>query len=334
MDDQVIVSHADSLSHAEIETQLQDGPGVLIVRGAYQDNSLLDVVADHFYKRIQREGGHAADHFAAGSNQRLWNSLNKLAEDAPQLFADYYGNEWLHVVSEAWLGPLYQITAQVNVVVPGGSPQTGHRDYHLGFYPESLVRKMPDLIRQASTKMTLQGAIIHCDVPTEMGPTKLLLGSQKDPDGYLTYRRAEEQTRFERECSQIPFKKGDLVFFNPSIFHAAGGNNTSAPRLVNLLQVSTALAKPMEHIDFIGLVKHVYPHLLDQTDEALVARAIRALVDAYPFPSNLDRDPPSDDWLGELETSWLLEAWRVKEAPEVVIAAYIERREKRIYNTP
>ena len=66
MDDQVIVSHADSLSHAEIETQLQDGPGVLIVRGAYQDNSLLDVVTDHFYKRIQREGGHAADHFAAG----------------------------------------------------------------------------------------------------------------------------------------------------------------------------------------------------------------------------------------------------------------------------
>ena len=73
------------------------------------------------------------------------------------------------------------------MVVPGGSPQTGHRDYHLGFYPESLVKKMPNLIRQASTKMTLQGAIIHCDVPTEMGPTKLLLGSQNDPDGYLTY---------------------------------------------------------------------------------------------------------------------------------------------------
>ena len=70
--------------------------------------------------------------------------------------------------------------------------------------------------------MTLQGAIIHCDVPTEMGPTKLLLGSQKDPDGYLTYRRAEEQTRFEQECSQIPFKKGDLVFFNPSIFQPPG----------------------------------------------------------------------------------------------------------------
>jgi hypothetical protein len=61
----------------------------------------------------------------------------------------------------------------------------------------------------------------------------------------------------------------------------------------------------MEHIDFVGLVKHVYPHLLNQTDEALVARATSALVDAYPFPSNLDRDPPSDNWLGKLETGSL-----------------------------
>ena len=41
MDDQVIVSHADSLSHAEIETQLQDGPGVLIVRGRIKTIPLL-----------------------------------------------------------------------------------------------------------------------------------------------------------------------------------------------------------------------------------------------------------------------------------------------------
>ena len=206
MDDQVIVSHADSLSHAEIETQLQDGPGVLIVRGAYQDNTLGCGCGPLLQTNAEGRRTRSRS-FCCRLKSTTLNSLNKLAEDAPQLFADYYGNEWLHVVSEAWLGPLYQITAQVNVVVPGGSPQTGHRDYHLGFYPESLVRKMPELVIQASTKMTLQGAIIHLDVPTEMGPTKLLLGSQKDPDGYLTYRQAEEQARFERECSQIPFKK-------------------------------------------------------------------------------------------------------------------------------
>ena len=30
---------------------------------------------------------------------------------------------------EAWLGPGYQITAQTNVVKPGGKPQQPHRDY-------------------------------------------------------------------------------------------------------------------------------------------------------------------------------------------------------------
>lgn len=333
MDDQIVIHHDQNVSVDEIQERLENGAGALIIRGAYQDLALLDSVSDAFSERIQSEGNHAADHFASGSNRRLWNALNKLAEDAPHLFAEYYGNEWLHRVSEAWLGPLYQITAQVNVVVPGGAPQTGHRDYHLGFYPESLVAEMPDLIRRASSKLTLQGAIIHCDVPVEMGPTKLLLGSQNDSDGYLTYRRPEEQERFEREFSQIPFKKGDLVFFNPSIFHAAGGNQTSNPRLVNLLQISSALAKPMEYLDFPALVRFVYPHLLNNTDRNLVSRAIRAMVDAYPFPSNLDLDPPSDDWLGELETTWLLKAWETKRSPSEVLSDYTNRRNRRVYSS-
>lgn len=329
----LVISRDDCLDLKEIEERIDNGPGVLIVREAYKDHSLLDAVSSTFLARIENEADNGADHFASGSNRRLWNALNKLAEDAPHLFAEYYGNEWLHRVSEAWLGPLYQITAQVNVVVPGGAPQTGHRDYHLGFYPESLVAEMPDLIRQASSRLTLQGAIIHCDVPVEMGPTKLLLGSQNDCDGYLTYRQPEEQERFEREFSQIPFKKGDLVFFNPSIFHAAGGNKTSNPRLVNLLQISSALAKPMEHLDFPALVRFVYPHLLNNTDRNLVSRAIRAMVDAYPFPSNLDLDPPSNDWLGELETTWLLKAWETKRSPPEVLSDYTNRRNRRVYRS-
>lgn len=33
------------------------------------------------------------------------------------------------LVSEAWLGPGYQITAQTNIVKPGGKAQQPHRDY-------------------------------------------------------------------------------------------------------------------------------------------------------------------------------------------------------------
>jgi len=333
MDDQLVIQHTEDISSQDIHERLENGPGALIIRGAYQDASLLDAVSNTFFARIKREDNCSADHFASGSNQRLWNAINKLAEDAPQLFADYYGNEWLHRVSEAWLGPLYQITAQVNVVVPGGAPQTGHRDYHLGFYPESLVAEMPDPICRASAHLTLQGAIIHCDVPVEMGPTKLLLGSQSDPDGYYSYRQAGEQERFERDHSQIPFKKGDLIFFNPRIFHAAGGNRTPNPRLVNLLQISSALAKPMEHLDFVGLVRQVYPHLLNRSDRNLVARTICTMVDSYPFPSNLDLDPPGDDWLGELEANWLFNAWNLKKTADEVLADYEARRVRRYYHT-
>ena len=49
------------------------------------------------------------------------------------MFADYYSNDILALISEAWLGPNYQVTSQVNVVNPGGAAQTAHRDYHLGF---------------------------------------------------------------------------------------------------------------------------------------------------------------------------------------------------------
>jgi hypothetical protein len=89
----------------------------------------------------------------------------------------------------------------------------------------------------------------------------------------------------------------------------------------------------MEHLDFPALVRKVYPHLLNQTDRNLVSRAIRAMVDAYPFPSNLDLDPPCDDWLGELETNWLFHAWKTKRTPSEVISDYTNRRNRRFYRS-
>ena len=39
----------------------------------------------------------------------------------PEAFVDYYANDILALVSDAWLGPGYQVTSQVNVVNPGGA---------------------------------------------------------------------------------------------------------------------------------------------------------------------------------------------------------------------
>lgn len=56
------------------------------------------------------------------------------------MYAAYYANDALALVSQAWLGPRYQVTSQVNVVNPGGAAQVPHRDYHLGFVtPDQLA---------------------------------------------------------------------------------------------------------------------------------------------------------------------------------------------------
>jgi len=68
---------------------------------------------------------------------------------------------------------------------------------------------------------------------------------------------------FNQNRSQLALKKGDAVFFNPALMHAAGENTTAdRQRLANLLQVSSAFGRVMESIDYAGLVNSVYPVLL------------------------------------------------------------------------
>ena len=95
----------------------------------------------------------------------------------------------LALVSEAWLGPGYQVTSQVNVVNPGGAAQVAHRDYHLGFMDLDAVAGLPGARAPLSPVLTLQGAVAHCDMPVETGPTLYLPHSQKYAPGYLAFHR-------------------------------------------------------------------------------------------------------------------------------------------------
>ena len=47
------------------------------------------------------------------------------------------------MAAEAWLGPAYQMTAQINRVNPGGAAQNPHRDYHLGFMTVAQAAAFP-----------------------------------------------------------------------------------------------------------------------------------------------------------------------------------------------
>ncbi|MFJ9896590.1 phytanoyl-CoA dioxygenase family protein [Streptomyces sp. NPDC091280] len=285
----------------ELVATLLDGPGIVVLKGAFPDGAVVDRASDAFRALIEEErasGAGRGDHFAEpGANDRVWNALDKMAVRAPEAFADYYANDILELVSEAWLGPAYQVTSQVNVVNPGGAAQSVHRDYHLGFLSQEQAAAYPAHVHRLSPVLTLQGAVAHCDMPVESGPTLYLPHSQKFEPGYLAWRLPRFVEYFDAHHVQLPLEKGDAAFFNPALFHAAGHNRSAGiRRMANLLQVSSAFGRAMETVDREAMANAVFPVLLRRKAEGVSAdwlrRVIAATAEGYPFPTNLDLDPP------------------------------------------
>jgi ectoine hydroxylase-related dioxygenase (phytanoyl-CoA dioxygenase family) len=285
---------------AEWARALLTGPGIVVFRSAFE-RSVVDRTSRIFEQIIASErssGQVRGDHFAKpGANDRVWSALEKLALADPDLFVSYYSNEIVALISEAWLGPAYQVTSQVNVVNPGGQAQKPHRDYHLGFLSDDAAEQYPEHVHRLSPVLTLQGAVAHCDMPTETGPTLYLPHSQKYVGGYLAWRQPDFIDYFDRHHVQLPPSAGDAVFFNPALFHAAGTNlTTTVRRMANLLQVSSAFGRAMESVDRTAMVSAVYPALVRQldagVDRRLLGNAIAATAEGYAFPTNLDSDQP------------------------------------------
>ncbi len=285
---------------AELADALLVGPGIVVFRDAF-DRDVVEAVSDVFRTIIvdERERGvGGGDHFARpGENDRVWNALEKFAMREPELFVRYYDNEVLALVCHAWLGPGYQVTSQVNVVNPGCVQQQPHRDYHLGFMPDDRAAEYPAHVHLLSPLLTLQGAVAHCDMPVETGPTMYLPHSQKYAPGYVAWRRPEFKQYFADHHVQLELSAGDAVFFNPALFHAAGTNRTSdVRRMANLLQISSALGRAMESVDRTAMVLKLYPVLLDaDMSEEAVRRVLAASAEGYPFPGDLDRNLPEGE---------------------------------------
>ena len=286
----------------ELTVALVEGPGIVVLEGAVPIGA-VDRVSEVFWDLIEAqrvEGGPAGDHFAKpGANDRLWNALEKLAVADPDAFVDYHRSDAVAVACEAWLGPRYQITEQVNVVNPGGEAQHPHRDYHMGFLTDDEAEQFPLHAHLLSPLLTLQGAIAHCDMDTATGPTMYLPHSHKYELGYLAWRRPEFIEYFAQHRVQLPLRTGDAVFFSPAMFHAAGHNRTAGVRrMANLLQVSSAFGRATETVDRARMVNAVYSSLRSQLasglDRAAAANVVAACAEGYAFPTNLDRDQPVD----------------------------------------
>lgn len=151
-------------------------------------------------------------------------------------------------------------------------------------------------------------------MPLESGPTKLLPFSQAYRPGYAAWRRDDFRALFEERYIQLPLTKGDAVFFNPALFHAAGANTSeNIHRFANLLQVSSAFGRAMETIDRDKMCKLIYPHAIKSKTEnrlsaAKLSAAIAAAAEGYSFPTNLDRDPPTNGLAPETQAAFFMRA--------------------------
>ena len=286
----------------ELSRALVEGPGIVLLESAVPA-AAVDRASEVFWDLIaaqHADGGPAGDHFAKpGANDRVWNALEKLAVSDPDAFVDYHRSDAVAVACEAWLGPRYQLTEQVNVVNPGGEAQHPHRDYHMGFLTDDEAEQFPLHAHRLSPLLTLQGAIAHCDMGTETGPTMYLPHSHKYELGYLAWRRPEFIEYFAQHRVQLPLRTGDAVFFSPAMFHAAGHNRTAdVRRMANLLQISSAFGRATEAVDRARMVNAVYPSLRSRLasglDRGAAANVVSACAEGYAFPTNLDRDQPVD----------------------------------------
>ena len=288
------------------------GAGILVIKQGVADHAVIDrasAVFDAIITEEKRAAKGGGDHFAKpGANDRIWNSLEKHCLADPANFAAYYNSHGIALASQAWLGPAYQMTAQVNRVNPGGAAQTPHRDYHLGFMSGARMAQFPAHIHAVSPTLTLQGAVAHCDMPVETGPTMLLPFSQQFFEGYLAFSRPEFQAHFAAHYVQLPLQRGDLVFFNPAVMHGAGTNHTTDRfRMVNLLQVSSAFGRAMETVNRTRMVRKLYDTLRGARGLNL-DNVIAATAEGYPFPTNLDSNPPVGGMAPKTQADYLRQA--------------------------
>ena len=323
---------------AEICEAFGDGPGVAVFKHAYEDTAIIDrasVVFDQIIEEQHRTSTGGGDHFAKpGANDRIWNSLEKHCLADPANFAEYYGNAIVALASQAWLGPSYQMTAQVNRVNPGGAAQSAHRDYHLGFQSSAVIEQFPVHVHRLSPVLTLRGAVAHCDMPLESGPTLFLPHSQTYVPGYLALKRQEFRDYFEANHIQLPLEKGDVVFFNPALFHAAGTNRSAdIKRVANLLQVSSAFGRAMETVNREKMSATLFPALKtlqDRLSPDEIANAVAACAEGYSFPTNLDRDPPLGGLAPKTQAQLMHEALKEGWSDEAFAAALAEQAQKKL----
>lgn len=270
----------------EINNTLVNGCGILVIKDVIpinvitETNKLIDNI-------LSRQIIPNNDHFS--NNLRIWNFFEKFCIQSPELFINYFKNPVFNLIFQSYMGPKYNVSSQINIVEPGSKSQIFHRDYHLGLMNYEEIKKYPLNIHKSSKNLTLQCLIAHSNINKFNGSTKLIPYSQNIENGYLDIKNDKTIKKCEENYIQLNLNVGDILFFNPAVYHAAGSNKTYHNRIGNIIQINSAFSIPMEAYNN-NLIKKIVSNSIKRLNLSQVEiNGLEEMIfDKYEYPKKLD----------------------------------------------
>jgi len=263
-----------------------EGPGVCIVEDVFSEE-YMDQFQGWVDDYLTHDTSSKKDHFAFGSNKRVWRLPEKLPSSLLYTYLRYDACSsegtspvFNHVI-DRFLGKHHIGSLAINQIQPEGAAQLTHTDFPPGFFQVEDLRKVFTgyALEKVMPYFSLQAGIALCDMDRNNGSTAvipyshaiqhsdwLIAGGKPKPGELITevMERSENKIFFEAVqpyLVQARVKKGSCIFFNRKLLHQGGANHSEKPRTALLLQAIMPFGVKMEMMETEKTVDHLMEYV-------------------------------------------------------------------------
>ncbi|MGN6744393.1 MAG: phytanoyl-CoA dioxygenase family protein [Amnibacterium sp.] len=233
------------------------GDGIIAKKGAFSREWARDMAEDiyrAFHAALARPRG------AVGRGRRRF--YVEIHPEQLRGWLELVDHPWVRTVSEAILGPDYQIVELgFDIPFPGATDQPWHRDF-----------RMPEATRNDKRLTSLAFNLTAVDTTEEMGPFEIAPGTQWDFSPEFDHEMFPPRSmwsRYEERASRRYPRMGDISARSALTIHHGTRSISEVPRPVLVLGVDAPGAGNAEHHDmqvthafFDSLPERVRRHLV------------------------------------------------------------------------
>ncbi|MBT2503545.1 phytanoyl-CoA dioxygenase family protein [Curtobacterium sp. ISL-83] len=213
------------------------GDGTIAKKGAFSREWTVDMAEDvykAFHQALRYPRG------AVGRGRRRF--YVEIHPEQLRGFVDLVDHPWVRGVSEAVLGPDYQIVELgFDIPFPGALDQPWHRDF-----------RMPDETKRTGRLTSLAFNLTAVDTVDAMGPFEIAPGTQFDQSDAFDHEMFPAKDlwpRYEERAVRKYPEMGDISARSALTIHHGTKNTSSEPRPVLVLGIDAPGAGNADHHD-------------------------------------------------------------------------------------